>query len=408
MGDTNVPSIRLGRPTHILHEISATRTRNYHLKVVDDRPGAISETPRPMVALGSRPAYQESDIRKRSPFPSTTMPAQVSEEGPLPSLPYPLTAGNDNTPTATKGLSLRTPDTASSGPQIGNLLLSSCPGKKVRLSGPVKGRGAICRSLPQDLARIRSLNVGLIINCLDDTELSFLGAPWEEYSKAANALGLDVLRIPTPEGLAPLEPGTLDRQLDWVIRQYTLRGVNVLVHCRGGVGRAGLVACCWAIKLGLCGPVSEALQALQEQSDQSTAAIPPAIPWPTLIAHGVLRRETFGVVERAVIAIRKRRSVKAIETYEQARFLIDFVEHLRDGQEARLRMRAIRSRSARTVDAEPEFDANTDDTEASSSSTGSSPPSIGRRSEATDDTLVESDVQMTDLSSTAEIPIKAD
>ena len=36
--------------------------------------------------------------------------------------------------------------------------------------------------------------VGALICCLNDTELAFLGAPWEEYSIAARELGLDVMR----------------------------------------------------------------------------------------------------------------------------------------------------------------------------------------------------------------------
>lgn len=52
---------------------------------------------------------------------------------------------------------------ADQGPSVGNLLLSSCPGKKVRLAGPVKGRGAICRDLETDLRRIRDEGVGCIV-----------------------------------------------------------------------------------------------------------------------------------------------------------------------------------------------------------------------------------------------------
>lgn len=46
---------------------------------------------------------------------------------------------------------------------IGNLLLSSCPGKKVRLDGPVRGRAAICRDLKLDLGRIKEMGVGCIV-----------------------------------------------------------------------------------------------------------------------------------------------------------------------------------------------------------------------------------------------------
>lgn len=44
-----------------------------------------------------------------------------------------------------------------------NLLLSSCPGKKVRLTGPVNGRSAVCRDLQQDLRRMKDLGVGCLV-----------------------------------------------------------------------------------------------------------------------------------------------------------------------------------------------------------------------------------------------------
>jgi len=70
-------------------------------------------------------------------------------------------------------------------PALGNLYLSSCPGKKggahvscclvssftddvttkVRLTGPVRGRGAICRDVKQDLRRIKALGIGCIVWC---------------------------------------------------------------------------------------------------------------------------------------------------------------------------------------------------------------------------------------------------
>ena len=46
---------------------------------------------------------------------------------------------------------------------VGNLLLSSCPGKRLRMGGPVKGRGPVCRDLYTDLLRIKSEGVGCLI-----------------------------------------------------------------------------------------------------------------------------------------------------------------------------------------------------------------------------------------------------
>ncbi|KAJ2913238.1 hypothetical protein MD484_g7173, partial [Candolleomyces efflorescens] len=101
---------------------------------------------------------------------------------------------------------------------LGNLYMSSCPGKKVRLNGPSNGRSAVCRDLDMDMTRIKSFGIGCIIwyifrppvkliltlpSCLDDEELSLLGAPWASYEKSAQNLGIDILRLPIPEGLPP-------------------------------------------------------------------------------------------------------------------------------------------------------------------------------------------------------------
>jgi len=49
------------------------------------------------------------------------------------------------------------------GVKLGNLLLSSCPGKRLRMEGPVKGRGPVCRDLATDLKRIKSEGVGCLV-----------------------------------------------------------------------------------------------------------------------------------------------------------------------------------------------------------------------------------------------------
>ncbi|THH08152.1 hypothetical protein EW145_g2895 [Phellinidium pouzarii] len=233
--------------------------------------------------------------------------------------------------------------------RLGNLFLSSCPGKKVRLTGPVKGRGAICRDLRTDLIRVKNLGVGCIVCCLNDSELDFLGAPWSEYSEIANSLGLDVLRLPIPEGLAPLNAASVDAHLTQLIAKYTLHDIPILVHCRGGVGRAGIIACCWMLKLGLCGWKNADL--CSRTHDAGSSMVPSSFsPFSTMLSRNAFMpsmeasspltpnimgaavprvcRATIQLVERAISVVRHRRSLKAVETYEQVRFLVDFVEHL--------------------------------------------------------------------------------
>lgn len=116
--------------------------------------------------------------------------------------------------------------------KIGNLVLSSCPGKKVRLSdqhlsilgipeicrpgtGPTMdsplidprtlsknaiiqfglNRSPICRDLEMDFKRaISQADIKCVVCCIDDNELRFLGAAWEEYERVAGKLGLEIIR----------------------------------------------------------------------------------------------------------------------------------------------------------------------------------------------------------------------
>jgi len=169
---------------------------------------------------------------------------------------------------------------------IGNLALSSCPGKKVRLNGPVRGRAAINRDLDLDFGRLRSFGITTVICCLYDEELVFLGASWPKYSAMATMHQIEVVRIPMIEGSTPNSLEDIDRVVDTITLRVS-RGENVLAHCRGGVGRAGLVACCWLIKQGYC------LDA-----------------------------------ERSIRFARMRRSPKTIETIQQAEFVIQYSKYV--------------------------------------------------------------------------------
>ncbi|EST08286.1 Dual specificity phosphatase, catalytic domain protein [Kalmanozyma brasiliensis GHG001] len=227
---------------------------------------------------------------------------------------------------------------------IGNFLLSSCPGKKVRLSGPVRGRGAICRDLGLDLGRIYSIGVRAVVCCLNDEELSYLGAPWGEYEREADRLGLDVYRLPMAEGFAPTNVEEMDAAMTSIVQDCTMRGTNVLVHCRGGVGRAGLIACSWLLKMGFVGDGSGRRGVLGEMDvDESGSAREIVERTTSATAHegvvgngeGPSEREQeeeadtiLDTVRCLIETIRRRRSPKAIETAEQVRFLVEYVTYL--------------------------------------------------------------------------------
>lgn len=136
-------------------------------------------------------------------------------------------------------------------------------------------------------------------------------------------LALNVFaRVPTPEGLAPLNPASLDEILMVVIRNYTLYGIPVLVHCRGGVGRAGVIACCWLIKLGICGWFQRRIDNTAHGGDSNQS------PHLMVTGSGEDAQEVLQYVSRVIGIVRARRSTKAVETYEQVKFLVEYVEHL--------------------------------------------------------------------------------
>ncbi|CDH58064.1 phosphatases ii [Lichtheimia corymbifera JMRC:FSU:9682] len=178
-----------------------------------------------------------------------------------------------------------------SRPVIGNLALSSCPGKKVRLTGPTRGRAAINRDLDLDFSRMKSFGITTLVCCLDDMELDYLGAPWPKYLEAATQNGMRVIRLPMIEGSCPETIQEMDAVIH-MVNETIHKGENVLTHCRGGVGRAGVFACCWLLSNLYC------LSA-----------------------------------ERAIRYVRIRRSPKAIETMRQAEFIIHYSQYVADAME---------------------------------------------------------------------------
>ncbi|WAQ92874.1 hypothetical protein PtA15_17A356 [Puccinia triticina] len=248
--------------------------------------------------------------------------------------------------------------------KLGNLLLSSCPGKKVRMNETAAQRQAtgnhrspICRDLKSDLSRAYSIGIRAIICCLDDEELEYLGSPWPDYSRISLECGLAVIRIPIAEGFAPQKGiKEVNEVLDQVIQSYTARGIDVLCHCRGGVGRAGLVACCWMLKIGLINrpslisdPSNHAPSAdyPHYQANHQTIASsnfqdqfhfhhhqPQPQPHPPDVFSFVdgnrlaPKNSVLGQVEKVIEVIRRRRSPKAIETPQQVHFIIQYANWL--------------------------------------------------------------------------------
>jgi protein-tyrosine phosphatase len=92
-----------------------------------------------------------------------------------------------------------------------------------------------------------------------------------DEASEARKLGLDFFSFPIADRQVPKSEAKLGEMLD-KINNALSAGRNVLIHCRQGVGRSGLVAACLLIKNGMSpGAAVEAVSAARGVSVPETA-----------------------------------------------------------------------------------------------------------------------------------------
>jgi ADP-ribosyl-[dinitrogen reductase] hydrolase len=132
------------------------------------------------------------------------------------------------------------------GPDYGRVGITFCPGKCDRHAMT----GAWDRDLTTDLDAIRAWGAAAIVTLLEPKELTLL---------SVESLGEEVLRrkmlwfhLPIVDVSIPSE----QFEAKWktageALRSILRSGSDVLVHCRGGLGRAGTIAARLLIELGM-------------------------------------------------------------------------------------------------------------------------------------------------------------
>lgn len=122
------------------------------------------------------------------------------------------------------------------------------------IDGPWLGRVSVSARprggdwLADDLAAWKRAGIDVILSMLTPEEELELGLDGE--SGAARAQGLTYLSFPIPDRDVPRSEAALAEVLEKVTDELKA-GTNVLVHCRQGIGRSGLVAACLLVKNGM-------------------------------------------------------------------------------------------------------------------------------------------------------------
>lgn len=131
-------------------------------------------------------------------------------------------------------------------PAHGRIGITFCPGKRDRFAQT----GAWERDLGIDLDAVAAWGARLVLTLVEPAELVTLEVPG--LGREIERRGIAWRHLPIADYSIPTE--AFERQ--WAthggeIRTLLRNGDDVLVHCRGGLGRAGMIAARLLVELGM-------------------------------------------------------------------------------------------------------------------------------------------------------------
>lgn len=139
----------------------------------------------------------------------------------------------------------------------GEIGMTLCPGKTQ--TGALSGDWQ--RDLAADIRAIRESGAVAVLTVMEAQELRELGVP--EIGEAVEQAGMDWHHLPMPEGGVP------DANVEnlWLysghrVRESLAAGKRILIHCKGGLGRTGMIAARLMVELGE--PPADAIRAVRK------------------------------------------------------------------------------------------------------------------------------------------------
>ena len=130
-------------------------------------------------------------------------------------------------------------------PGNGRIGMTFCPGKH----DPRAKTGLWSRDMRMDLAAIADWGAVALVTLMESHELDLLGV--SGLGDAVLALGMGWYHLPVQDVSVP----NVAFEAQWAdassaLRAQLLAGQSIVVHCRGGLGRTGIVAARLLIELG--------------------------------------------------------------------------------------------------------------------------------------------------------------
>jgi hypothetical protein len=131
-------------------------------------------------------------------------------------------------------------------PTCGRIGITFCPGKHDNAAAT----GAWARDLSADLDVIAAWGARLVLTLNEPAELAALKVP--HLGQEIRSRGIDWRHLPIRDYSVPAE--TFEKEWEThgrEIRALLRSGGDVLVHCKGGLGRAGMIAARLLVELGM-------------------------------------------------------------------------------------------------------------------------------------------------------------
>ena len=124
---------------------------------------------------------------------------------------------------------------------VANLGLTMCPGKNLAAGRDGK---SYTRDIRVDVGYFASQGIKLIVCLLNDYEVRTVGCNIANYEKACKEYKIELYKYPIIEMAPPDDINKFHNEVVLKVENSLNRGEKVISHCRGGIGRAGLLASC--------------------------------------------------------------------------------------------------------------------------------------------------------------------